>query len=161
MIPPPHIAVEINAGALQRAIERRMRPLASGDAVVSVMTGGRRGADENAMIAHVQADARRNPYYIGKERLFEIRRVVKKAWESPEGITEAVLRQIGKMMIEAIEANVGAQRNKSGSPFAPLSKAYAAAKQRRFKRNLNILEATGDLIGGLRVVVARVTGGGQ
>lgn len=125
---------------------------------VSVVAGGNRGADKNALIAAVQAARKRSPWFIkkGSETWSALRFVAGGLTSSDYSVRKRAVDQIGKLMIEAIGLNVAAQRNQDGSAFAPLTAAYAGYKRRKFGFVAPILKATGDLLGGLRVRVDRL-----
>lgn len=123
---------------------------------ISVIPGGARGADRNAVIAKVQQGLKRSPWFIDRNDMEPIRFVAKSLGSADAGVRQRAITSIGQLMLAAIAHNVERQRNPGGSAFAPLSKAYAAYKQRKFGFIAPILKATGDLISGLRVTVDRI-----
>ncbi len=85
-----------------------------------------------------------------------IRFVAKALGSADASVRQRAITTIGQLMLAAIAHNVERQRDKSGGAFAPLSKAYAAYKQRKYGFIAPILKATNDLLGGLRVTVDKI-----
>lgn len=123
---------------------------------LSVVPGGARGAEKNALIAAVQAGRQRSPWYIDSGDMEPIRFVAKALGSADASVRQRAITTIGQLMLAAIAHNVERQRDKSGGRFAPLSKAYAAYKQRKFGFIAPILKATNDLLGNLRVTVDKI-----
>jgi len=127
---------------------------AIGTVTIGVVPGGRRGPEKNALIARVQADRKRNPWYLDKDTLSAIR-FVARGLGSESVDAAAVFRQIGGLLVETVRKNVGAQKNANGSTFAELSARYANFKRRKFGYIHPILRATGDLLDGLKAVITK------
>lgn len=127
---------------------------AIGTITIGVAAGGRRGPEKNALIARVQADRQRNPWYLDKDTMSAIRFLARGL--GAESVDAAgVFRQIGGLLVDAVRKNVAAQRNSSGSTFAELSARYAAFKRRKFGFTHPVLRATGDLLDGLKAVITK------
>lgn len=123
---------------------------------LSVVPGGARGAGRNALIANVQAGRQRSPWYIDRGDMEPIRFVAKALGSADASVRQRAITTIGQLMLAAIAHNVERQLDKTGGRFAPLSKAYAAYKQRKFGFIAPILKATNDLLGGLKVTVDKI-----
>lgn len=129
---------------------------------ISVVPAGKRGADQNAKIAGVQADKenktkwKRNPWYISREDMEPIRFVLKAIGSPDASVRQRAIKSVGDLMLIAVAKNIEKQLNPGGSAFTPLSKAYAAFKQRKFGFIAPILKASGDLIGDLRIAVDKI-----
>ena len=127
---------------------------AIGTVTTGVAAGGRRGPEKNALIARVQADRKRNPWYIDKDTMTAIRFVARGLGGEDVDKT-AVFRQIGALLVDAVRKNVAAQKNANGSTFAELSARYAAFKRRKYGYTHPILRAAGDLLDGLKAVITK------
>ena len=129
--------------------------VAIGTVTIGIVPGGRRGAEKNAMIAHVQAGLKRNPWYIDKDTLTAIRFLVRGMASADPATVSAALKQTGDIMINAVRSHVEQMRNSNGSTFAELTARYAAFKRRKFGFIHPILRASNDLLGGLKAVITR------
>ncbi len=127
----------------------------AGDLTVEVVAGGKRGGLRNALIAHAQANKRRNRVYLGNEAMQVVRFLARDLASRLASVRSAVGKAIGDEMIESIAKNVQKQQNVEGDKFTPLTAGYALRKQRKHGFVLPILKATGDLLGGLRVRILR------
>jgi len=122
---------------------------------INIVAGGVRGGRKNAMIAAVQAIAKRSPWYPNKEAMEGIRFAARGLASGDGGTVDRSLRTIGELLLASIRRNVEEQRNPDGSAFRGLTPGYARRKQRKLGFVIPILRATGDLLGGLRVRVDR------
>ncbi len=122
---------------------------------VNIVAGGARGGKKNAMIAAVQAIAKRSPWYPNKQAMEGIRFAARGLASDSRTTQVRALSDIGELLLASIRRNVEEQRNPDGSAFKPLTAAYARRKQRKLGFTIPILRATGDLLGGLRVRVDR------
>lgn len=130
--------------------------VAIGTVTIGVATGGRRGAEKNAMIARVQAGLKRNPWYVDKDTLTAIRFLLRGV-SGENADVPSILKQIGDVMVNAVRLHVEQMRNSNGSTFAELSARYAAFKRRKYGFIHPILKASNDLLGGLKAVIMRTT----
>ena len=128
---------------------------ALGTVTIGVVPGGRRGADKNAMIARVQANLQRDPWYLDKDTMSAIRFLVRGAASSAPSVLAPSLKQIGDIMINAVRAHVEQMKNSNGSTFKELTARYAAFKRRKFGFIHPVLRASNDLLGGLKAVIIR------
>ena len=130
---------------------------AIGTTEFAVVAGGSRGAAKNALIARVQAALDRDPWYLGRESKEALRFVVR-GLASPESSTRAAaVKQVGVLLLDAVRSNVEKMKNPNGTTFRELTDRYAAFKRRKHGFIHPILKASNDLLGGLRVVVTRIT----
>jgi hypothetical protein len=120
-----------------------------------VVAGGKRGATKNALIAHAQANHRRDPWYLNKKTLQTMRFLVNGLTSLASSTRDMAARQIGDLLLINVGENVASQKNKGGDKFAALTAGYAKRKQRKFGFTIPILKATGDLLGGLKVRISR------
>lgn len=127
---------------------------AIGTVTIGVVAGGRRGPEKNALIARVQADRQRNPWYIDKDTMTAIRFLARGLGGESTDKT-SIFRQIGTLLVESVRKNVAAQKNANGSTFAELSARYAAFKRRKFGFVHPILKASSDLLDGLKAVITK------
>ena len=148
----PAIRIEGIREAVMAAANEQLRALKASPAV-SIVAGGKRGADTNAMIAAVQGDRGRDPFYMPGDSINAVKFAVSRG-AGADGYPDALLKQIGNLMLEAIGENLKAQKTRGGGPFTPLSPGYAAWKQKHFGTK-PILMATGDLMNGLTVRIDR------
>lgn len=140
-------------GRILRALSEKRQALVNTEIVVEA--GGARGGETNAMIAGVQASARRNPFYLTKDQLKVLKLALKKAAAGPgRGWDTSALQEVADLVLRYIRENVFRQANRDDSPFRPLTEAYARAKRARGQGDV-ILIATGDLVRGLRAIVRR------
>ena len=138
---------------LEAAIARRFQ---DGQVEFAVKTGGARGAHQNRIIAAVQAHRTRNPWFLDAPGRASLAGIAGNLLSTAAGVRKAAEDVISKIMLDSIARNVASQRNADGSAFAPLTANYAAWKRRKFGAR-GILQATGDLLGGLIVAVTRTT----
>jgi len=143
--------------AMARAIATKLAGIgaAAGTSTVNVVAGGQRGGRKNAMIAAVQAIAKRSPWYPNREAMQAIRFAARGLASGDRGTQVRALADIGEVLLASIRRNVAEQKNPDGSQFKALTAAYARRKQRKLGFTIPILRATGDLLGGLRVRVDR------
>jgi hypothetical protein len=139
------------AGVL-RAVESYRRGHPNID--IAVVAGGKRGAETNAMIAKVQAEHGRNPWYLDATWRTEIVRMCRLASQAPGGWVDADLVALGERLLQAVRDNAARQANKGGGSFRPLTEAYAKWKASRHPGQ-PVLRASGDLLDGLRVEIDR------
>lgn len=123
-------------------------------ASVSVVAGGSRGAEKNTLIAKVQAKQLRDPFYVDEPGKESLRFVLSGLTAAAYSTRKRALDLAGEIMLNGIGRNVERQQNPGGQSFKELTEKYARAKQRKFGYVVPILKATGDLLGGLRVVIA-------
>ena len=126
--------------------------------IVVLAGGGARSTDTNTMIAKVQAKAGRDPWYVSKAFRAELARMIKKAVvaRGPDPAwDEQALKALGDRLLDAVRANVAAQRNPGGGTFQPLTAGYAKEKRKAVGFEKPILRRTGELLDSLRVVVRR------
>lgn len=122
------------------------------DVKFNVTTGsGSRSEQTNALIAVVQAENGRNPFYLNQQQSAVVVGQVAKI-ATGKGFN---WRTVSDSILTFIKQNAAAQISASGYPFKPLTAAYAQRKKRQFGFVTPILRATGDLLGGLRVRVDR------
>lgn len=141
------------------AARAKVRKLSTVEVLV-VAGSGDRTADENTVIAKVQAKQDRNPFYLTREQVAEVRNtlsrtLVRRGGDGNPEIDDRALKAVGERMLEYVRANVAAQRNPNGRGFRPLTPAYAKAKRSAVGFERPILRRTGELIDGLRIVVRR------
>lgn len=143
-------------GFAQRLTDAVMAKVPVGAQVVfEVKTGGQRGGSVNRMIAEVQAGRQRSPWYLNKKAIEGIRFAARGLLSVAGGTRRAAEQAIKSLMLISIGENVQAQKNPDGSKFTQLTARYAAYKRRRFGYSTKILQASGDLLGGLKVEVRR------
>lgn len=128
---------------------------AIGNVEIGVVPGGRRGTEKNALIARVQAGMQRNPWYLSKDDLTAIRFLLRGLAGGDGSRVDAVLKQIGAIMVDATRSHVEQMKNANGSTFRELTARYAAFKRRKFGQIHPILKASNDLLGGLKAVISR------
>ncbi len=138
-------------------VRSRVRSAWTGVGEVAITVGGKRGGHLNALIAQTQKHLGRNPWYQNQDTLAKIRKVAKDAATADKPIRDSILRQIGRLLLLGVLENVRNQKNRDGTTFRELSARYAAFKRRKFGYIHPILQATGDLLGGLRVVVTKTS----
>lgn len=124
-------------------------------ASVSIVAGGSRGQDKNTLIAKVQAAVKRNPFYISKETREVLRFVARGLTSRDYNTRRRALDEMGQALLIGVYQNVERQRNPDGTAFKALTAAYAAYKRRKFGFVIPVLRATGDLLGGLKVLIDR------
>lgn len=149
------VASAIEKGAAA-AIRRRTEGLSGLE--VSVVPGAiKRTVEKNLVIGKVQMRAKRNPFFLTKEEVAQVKAIV--AEDLGRTLTP---EQLGVFLVTLVRAHLDAQKNKNGSPFRPLSARYAAWKRKRFGA-LPILVLTRELRDGLRSLVVRkgTYGGGR
>ncbi len=150
----PGITVKDARGPTGKAALEAMKKL-RGNATLHLIAGGKRGADVNATIAAVQASHGRNPWYIASDDKLILKLMLMRFAVAAETVKSKALNDIGRFVLRSLLSNVTAQRNKDGSTFARLTEKYIAYKKRKFGFTVPILKATGDLLGGVRVVINR------
>lgn len=117
------------------------------DVQFSITPGGMRGAHRNAVIALVQAEAGRNPFYLSREQSANVCSQVAKI-ATGRGYN---WRTVGHTILEAIKENADSQISANGRGFTRLTEAYAKRKAKKHGFVIPILKATGDLLNGLKV----------
>ena len=141
---------------IARMIEAKVAAVsADAHTTISIVAGGQRGQALNTLIARVQAGVDRNPFYLSKDEREALKFILRGMTSEDAGTRRAAVDKAGREMLDAVLRHVLQQQNKSGKPFKALSERYAAYKRRKFGFVVPILKATGDLLGGLRVLVDR------
>jgi hypothetical protein len=142
-------------GQVERAIQQAVGKALQETHTFSVVAGGQRGRAVNTLIASVQAKQLRDPFWLNKPTLEALRFAVRGLTSVEPGIRSGAVRAISDLLLKNIMENVAAQMNKGGSAFRRLTDEYINVKRRKFNFVVPILKATGDLLGGLRVLVDR------
>jgi len=137
--------------AIQASLNAALRGLDG--ASVSVVAGGARGQSRNTLIAKIQAKQLRDPFYLDQDAREAIQFAINGLMSAQYAVRRRALVLVGDLMLNAVGRNVERQENPGGQSFKALTAKYAAAKRRKFGFVTPILKATGDLLGGLRVVI--------
>jgi hypothetical protein len=145
--------VEGLAGMTQH-IATRLTKQYGGDITFEVVAGGARGRAKNTLIAKVQAAYQRNPFYFSKSTLGHIVKAVPALFSAAAGARRGTVDFVKQIILAGVLENAGAQKNKGGGRFTPLTLAYARRKAAKWGAK-PILSATGDLLGGLKVIVTK------
>ncbi len=139
------------AGTIEAALTAALRGMDG--ASVSIVAGGKRGQDKNTLIAKVQAKQLRDPFYLDQQAKVAIRFALNGLTASAYSVRKRALDLAGELMLNGIGRNVERQQNPGGQSFKDLTAKYAAYKKRVHGFTIPILKATGDMLGGLRVVI--------
>lgn len=144
------------ASAIEKALLTLHLPAGS----IEIVAGGRRGEAKNALIAQVQAAKKRNPWFVNDETMFLIKFLLHELVQQQNAfglsrnlVGPKFLKDVGDLMVHAVQDNIRQQKNRDGTTFGDLAKRYAAFKRRKYGFVHPILIASRDLIDGIKAVV--------
>lgn len=147
-----HAVREMVTSRLQTVIKKA----AGGTVEISLAPAGTRGNQKNTLIADVQAQRGRNPWYLTPDQRNAItEKILKRTGQADIFADQRLFVTIGHLMRDSVLANLKQQRDKTGQVFAPLTAAYAKEKKRAVGFTKPILVRTGDLSKNLVVKIER------
>lgn len=154
------LLAEPNADAIAQTIADRISVQFGATTTIGLaFEGMHRSGATNATIAAAQSKPRsgkwkRNPFFFNQQAIALIKSAAKDLYSLVNGTRQSAIQRVKQAILVTILSNARNQTNPDGSKFTALTPEYARRKAAKFGYK-PILEATGDLLGGLRVRVTR------